>query len=159
MTYTAGGPETPAEHKAIGQYLQSLKPGNYLVEVKKNRPIRSLNANKYYHVIVNIIAIETGHTHEELHEALKMKFNSKKIFIERKEKGMTEAEQVAERLVPSMIIPGSTADLDTAEFASYINRIKHWAAEELHIIIPEAKDIDYKRWMEIENQYRDVFRG
>lgn len=157
LTYTAGGKSTPIEHKAVGDYLRSLKPGNYLVEVKKNRPVRSLSANKYYHAIVNIIAIETGHTHEELHEALKMKFNSKTIFVENKSKPI--ADQVADKLAPPIVIPGSTSDLDTAEFAGYVNRVKQWALDDLGIIIPEPRDLDYKKWMEIQNQYNDGRRG
>jgi hypothetical protein len=132
-------------YKPLGKYLRELKPGgNYIIEVKKNRAIRSLSANRYYHAILNIIGISTGHTHEELHEAMKMKFNCTVIFFP---KG------------GSQVISKTTADLDTAEFAGYVNRVKAWALNEFGIIIPEAKDIDYARWLEIENTYEENQQG
>lgn len=125
--------------KELGKYLRELKPGsNYIIEVKKNRAIRSLSQNKYYHAILNIIAIDTGHTHEELHEAMKMKFNCSVIFFP---KG------------GSQIISKTTSNLDSLEFTTYINQVKNWALNEFGIVIPEAKDIDYQRWLEIENTY------
>ena len=131
--------------KDLGKYLRELKPGgNYIVEVKKNRAIRSLSQNRYYHAILNIIGIETGHTHEELHEAMKMKFNCAVIFFP---KG------------GSQVISKTTADLDSAEFAGYINRVKNWALNEFGIVIPEAKDVDYARWLEIENAYEQNQQG
>jgi hypothetical protein len=127
-------------HKDLGRKLQELKEGEYVIHIKKNRPIRSLSANRYYHLILNIIGIETGHTHEELHEALKLKFNAKIIHFP---KG------------GSQVVGESTSNLDTKEFAAYINQVKNWALNEFGIVIPEAKDIDYQRWMEIENTYEE----
>ncbi len=133
---TSGDEKT---YKDLGKYLRELKPGsNYIVEVKKNRAIRSMSQNKYYHAILNIIGISTGHTHEELHEAMKMKFNCKVIFFP---KG------------GSQVVANSTANLDVMDFTGYINRVKNWALNEFDIKIPEAKDIDYARWLELENTY------
>lgn len=132
-------------YKPLGVYLRELKPGgNYIIEVKKNRAIRSMSQNKYYHAILNIIGISTGHTHEELHEAMKMKFNCKMIFFP---KGGNQ------------VVPQSTSNLDTAEFTAYINRVKRWCIDEFNIIIPEAKDIDYARWLELENTYDQNQQG
>lgn len=131
-------------HKELGRKLQELPEGEYVIQIKKNRPIRSLSQNKYYHLILNLIAIETGHTHEELHEAMKLKFNCQVVYFP---KG------------GSQIIGKTTSDLDSAEFTAYINRVKQWALDEFNIIIPEAKDVDYKRWMEIENNYERTFSG
>lgn len=132
------------KHKELGAFLWALDPGEYVIEIKKNRNIRSISANKYYHAILNIIAIETGHSHDELHEALKLKFNCEIIHFP---KG------------GSQMIGKTTSDLDTKEFASYINRVKHWALDEFQIVIPEAKDMDYAKWMEIENNYEKVRSG
>jgi hypothetical protein len=137
LLYKAGDAES---HKQFGREIQQLKPGEYVVKITRNRPIRSLNANKYYHAILNIIGIETGHTHEELHEALKLKFNAKIIHFP---KG------------GSQVVGESTSNLDSKEFAGYVNQVKNWALNEFGIVIPEARDIDYQRWMEIENAYEE----
>ena len=137
-------PSNPQKHKELGNYLKSLPEGEYVVKVKKNRPIRSLSANAYYHFCLKIIAIDTGHDAEDLHETMKLKFNSAMINFP---KG------------GSQIIGKSTKDLDTKEFGAYINRVKNWAIQEYNIVIPEPKDLDYMKQMELENQYEKVFSG
>lgn len=141
IIYNAGDAES---HKRLGQQLASLPPGEYVVQIKKNRPIRSMQANKYYHVILNIIAINTGHSHDELHEICKLKFNCHMVDLPKGD---------------SVLIGKTTTDLDSTEFAGYVNRVKQWAQDEWGIIIPEPRDIDYARWMEIENTYNENFSG
>jgi hypothetical protein len=141
LLYQAGDPNS---HKEIGRKLQELKPGNYTIEIKKSRAVRSLSANRYYHAILNIIGIETGHTHEELHEALKLKFNSEVIFFP---KG------------GSQMIGKSTAILDSAEFSGYVNRVRQWALDEFNIVIPESNGISQQQWMEIQNAYDENQQG
>lgn len=141
LLYQAGSADS---HKEIGRKLQELKPGNYTIEIKKSRAVRSLSANRYYHAILNIIGIETGHTHAELHEALKLKFNSHVIFFP---KG------------GSQLVGKSTADLDTAEFAGYINRVKQWALDEFGIVIPESSNISHESWVELQNTYDENQNG
>ena len=140
LLYKAGDVES---HKELGKKLQALDPGEYCLVIKRNRPIRSLNQNKYYHVILNIIAIETGHTHDELHEICKMKFNEKWVDLPG----------------GAQMIGRSTSELDSAEFTGYLNRVKQWALDGFNISIPEPRDIDYARWIEIENTYDDNFKG
>lgn len=141
IIYKAGDADS---HKQLGKALAELPPAEYVVQIKKNRSIRSLQANKYYHVILNIIGISSGHSHDELHEICKLKFNSHMIDLP---KG------------GSHVIGKTTTDLDTIEFAGYVNRVKQWAQDEWGITIPEARDIDYARWMEIENTYNENFSG
>lgn len=124
--------------------LKDLQPGQYVITIKKNRAIRSLSQNRYYHAILNIIAIATGHTHEELHEAMKMKFNCSVIYFP---KG------------GSQIVGKSTSDLDSGEFVGYVNRVKQWAMDEFSIVIPERESIDEHRWIDIENTYDENFNG
>lgn len=124
--------------------LKELKPGSYVVEIKKNRNVRSLSANRYYHAILNIACMELDITHENMHEAMKYKFNSTVVFFP---KG------------GSQCIGNTTSDLDTKEFTAFVNRVKQYLQDDLGIIIPEAKDIDYGRWIEIQNSYDDNFPG
>ncbi len=137
LIYKAGDPQS---HKDLGKKLQELKPGEYVVKITKNRALRSLSANRYYHFCLNIIAIETGHTHEELHEALKAKFNAKIIHFP---KG------------GSQIIGISTSLLDSKEFSGYVNQVKNWALTEFNIVIPEAKDVNYEAWITVQNAYEE----
>lgn len=131
--------------------LKELPDGEYVIEVKKNKAIRSMTANAYYHVVLNIICTSTGQgtgdknfDHDQLHEILKRKFNSDTFHLP---KGGVE------------VVGKSTSEMDTTEFASYINRVKQWAKEEFGIIVPEREDLDYKKWMEIDNEYNKTYSG
>ena len=142
FTFTSGN---EYERQIIGKHLKELPKGEYLVEIKKNFPSRSLNQNKYYHAILNIIAIESGHTRDEIANMFKM------------------ARHYEEGTYPSgkmYRIPKSTHDLDTKEFTAMCNNLEQWAREEWpELIIPQQKDLDYKLWMEIENRYKQVQSG
>lgn len=128
----------------LGKKLRAMNPGKYRVEVYQKRAIRSLRANAYYHVILNIIAIDTGHTHEQLHEICKNKFNADVIHLP---KG-------------GMVMVGkTTTNLDTAEFTGYVNRVKQWANDEFGIVIPEPDKFDDRRIAEIQNLYDESQSG
>lgn len=131
-------------HRMVGKELASLPEGQYVIEIKKHRIIRSLSANRYYHFILNIISVHTGHSHEELHEALKLKFNGQLIHFP---KG------------GSQMIGGSTANMDTAQFTAYINRVKQWALDEFSISLPEAGQVTNQHEMEAENNYEQTQSG
>lgn len=142
-------PSNPEDHKDLGKKLRELpatrkdKNGNdvridYRVEVYEKKHVRSLKANAYYHVILNIIGIDTGHTHEQLHEICKKKFNGDIIHLPKG--GM---EQVGK----------TTTNLDTAEFTAYVNRVKQWAQDEFGIVIPDASQLDERRVAEVQNVY------
>lgn len=145
-------PNDPDSHKELGKKLQELRkvregkhgderPINYRVEVYEVRPVRSIKSNAYYHVILNIIAIDTGHTHEQLHEICKNKFNADVIHLP---KG-------------GMVMVGkTTTNLDSAEFTAYVNRVKQWAQDEFGIIIPDPSQLDERRIAEIQNLYEET---
>lgn len=136
--------------KDLGNYLRELgnqdktKGKDFCVVVKQNKPIRSLKANGYYHIILTIIGAETGHTHEQLHDICKKKFNYEVINLPKS---------------GSEIRGRSTKDLLTDEFAAYVNRVKQWAQDEFGIQIPERESIDYSTQVEIGNRYDKVHSG
>ena len=148
-------------HRKVGEYLWSLegqretqkgkKEIEYIITVKENRPIRSLSANAYYHVILNLIAIHSGQgtgdqkfDHDELHELMKKKFNGT---LKNLPKGGTE------------VIGRSTSQLDTKEFGAFVNKVKKWAIDEWGLSIPEPGDVDRAKWLEIEMEYEKTFSG
>jgi hypothetical protein len=133
----------PQQHAELGQRLKNLTPGSYIVSIKRNRPIKSLGQSKYlFGVVYKTIAMETGMDDEQLHELFKLKFNPQQVTLPNG--SMT-------------VLPGSTKDFDTQEMTSFITKVKHFAAEELNIHIPELKDVDYKLWMEINERHDRVF--
>lgn len=136
--------------KQFGNYWRQLEKNektrgkDYCLVVKQNRPVRSLKQNAYYHIILSLIGIETGHTHEQLHDICKKKFNYEVINLPKS---------------GSEIRGKSTADLLEDEFAAYVNRVKQWAQDEFGVVIPEREKIDYSTQVEIGNHYDRVQSG
>ena len=95
-----------------------------LIEIKPLKNKRTLSQNSYYFgVVLNTIALDTGHTQDELHEVFKKMFLPKK-FIE-----------IAGKEIE---LDGTTTTLSTDEFGQYLDRIIAKAGE-MGIAIPEAK--------------------
>lgn len=124
--------------------LKALEPGEYVVDIQKNHTGRSINQNRYYRMVLKIIATASGEYDEDrLHELMKKKFN-----------GYVMTTKNGPELVGD-----TTSRLNVPEFIEYVKRVKMWAKDEYGIVIPEKEDADYKMWMDIQNEYRNTFRG
>jgi|SRR5882724_2739112 len=100
-------PEQPTWWK---MYRDGFEGKQVEVVLRKRRRQRSLPQNSWYwSCIVMGLAAETGHTSQEIHEALKHRFLS--------------------RIEGKLEITRSTADLTTAEFSEYCERCRVLAAE------------------------------
>lgn len=94
---------------------------------------RSHPQNRYYWgVVLKMLATETGHTVDEMHEFCKLKFNAKYVQIVNKETGENE----------DLTIGASTTKLTTISFGEYIEQIKMWAATFLSLSIPEPNEVE-----------------
>lgn len=107
--------------EGFDRYLLTL---NGEVELKLGRDLgmRTDPQNKYlWGVVYRLIAQHTGHTDDEIHGLMGVKFRKKQLDI-----GWT-------------II--STTKLNKQEFSEYIENIKQWAAEELGLYIPDSDEV------------------
>lgn len=117
------------------EYLNDQHKGKqveYIVEIKKNRPIRSVSANRFYWAILKDIASHTGYREDEMHEFFKKKFNSKTVLNE--------------------LIGESTSNLDSKEFSTYCKQVKDYAKEMFDLIIPDPSDRHYAVWEQITHE-------
>lgn len=102
--------------------------GPVLVTVEDEKHQRSNAQNRYYWgVVVNLLKDalwERGYDYlpDEVHEAMKWKF------LQRHEDGLE---------LPTV---RSTTRLTTTEFNDYIENIQRWAAEYLHLSIPDPQE-------------------
>lgn len=113
---------SPAQHQLIRNYLQTRE--GKAVQVKLSRPMstRSKSANAYYWgVCLTLLAESTGHTTEEVHDAVKELFLPRQFI----QLGSHEVE-----------IAKSTTRLTTDEFEKYLTQLRAWAETELNITIP-----------------------
>lgn len=105
----------------IADLIRGLSPEKpWRVAVVPHRAKRTTEQNKLLWALYTEIARGTGATAEEVHEGLKL------LFLPKRQ--ITVGDQV-------LLVPGSTARLDTAEFSEYVERVQAWAASELGIAL------------------------
>ncbi len=114
----------------VRKAFTELKSGKYLVSIKSNKK-RSLKQSAYYWGVVvpmvkdglRDIGYNDVKTNEQAHEILKHLFLKRKIHNEIND--------------DTIEIAGSTAELKTVEFNSFLEDIWQWSATYLNITIPE----------------------
>lgn len=105
-------------------FYGALKPGQYELTLRKHVNRRSTSANAYYWAcVVPILAEFIGCDHQEAHEALKRKFLT---------------------IDPDAVIPitRSTAELDSTQFAWYVDSVRRFAAEFFGCAIPGPGEVE-----------------
>lgn len=139
-------PEGDKSHKSVGQQLLDFPDGEYIISVKKNKPIRSLPSNSYYHMVWNIYATHTGHYIDELKKEFYDKIGFFEMFTDKRGKTTKRYK--------------SSADCDVPEMSSLINQQAQWGREEFpEVIVPRREDATYLQWLQVQNEYNKTFSG
>lgn len=116
----------------VASELRHMRDGEVRVTIEKIRATRSPKQNAWYWgCVVGAVAEHTGYTPEEIHEIYKAKFLPKRLAFA-DGNGEVQGE---------FVIGGSTTRLDTLDFAEYCERIREWAAETLHVNIPDPSEV------------------
>ena len=106
---------------SVDEYIGTLIGQRVEVIIRKPRTKRSDVQNSYYWgVVIELLSKELGYDKDEIHEILKYKF------LQSNAMGMPYIK--------------STTKLSTGEFEEYLSKIKQWAAEFLHIVIPDPNE-------------------
>lgn len=116
-------PSMQARAIALITRLDLEKPWEMILRPHKRS--RSLEQNALYWKWLGIIAKDTGHDSEEIHEFCKQKF-LEPIFVE-----INGEVHEARR---------TTTKLKVDEMSSYMNRVYAWATSELGILLPLPED-------------------
>lgn len=107
------------------QFFEKNEGKEATIEPYKKR--RSLSANRYLWVIYELIAEHTGHSAEEIHEAMKHEHLPRKwVTIKGRD----------------IQIPVSTTELDTFDFSIYVEKVMAEATC-LGIVIPTREEVGY----------------
>jgi hypothetical protein len=110
--------------------LARFKDGPVEIKVERKHATRSGQQNRWYwSCVVGLVAEHTGYTPDEIHDIYKAKFIPKELAI---------ADGNGE-VVMEVVIGGSSAKLDTAQFSDYCERIREWAAT-LGVVIPDPNE-------------------
>lgn len=112
--------------------LKTLKDGNYEMNIKKSRTIRSINQNNYYHGVVVKELYEYFQrvvTVAQIHDILKYKFLANRF-----ENPVTG--EIVEQI-------GTTTKLNTKQMEEYLEQCRKYALEEYNHRIPLPNETEY----------------
>jgi hypothetical protein len=110
--------------------VDSLKEGKVYVlkiEPQKKETVSDPMRRYYWSVVVAMIAEETGHSKDMIHEALKIKILS---YVD---------ERTGLTIVPSVFSDNSKMDIQ--EKKAFIDEVKRWAFDFLNISIPDPQTV------------------
>lgn len=119
-------------------YFEKLKESACVIELRK-KVKRSLNQNRYLHLILSWFAVETGYTLEDVKREYFKKLCNPEIFLKEDKGSLGEIISIK-----------SSADLDSNEMTTAIERFRNWSAKEAGIYLPEANEDEWLRHIEIE---------
>ena len=118
----------PVEIGNLVDKLNKLSPGEYVVEVVKNRSLASQKQRGYYHgILILAIAVHLGYEKEEVHTLIKEQFNPK---------------EVADPFTGEVkTIGGSTSRFDTKKYTELIDWVRAKLLPEIRLDVPPPQEV------------------
>jgi hypothetical protein len=114
--------------------LEKLIENKSKFELTEKKPVRSVSQNAYLHLIIGWFAIEYGETIDYVKRMIFKKLVNPKIFIFERENTKTKEKRKELR---------SSADLDSAEMTTAIDRFRNYSSKEFGVYLPEAGEMDF----------------
>ncbi|MCD8386248.1 MAG: hypothetical protein LUD17_05080 [Bacteroidales bacterium] len=118
--------------KSFEFLCSQLRNGTYTLSIKRKVTPRTENQNRLYWLWLGALELESGSPKDAWHEYFKGKFLSYTTIVKGREVRM----------------PGSTAYLNTEQFANYLNKIQSEVATEWGITLPLPADRYYQEFVE-----------
>ena len=126
------------QRKAFLARVDNLMEKGAVVELTE-KVFRSPNQNRYLHLLIGVVAIETGNTLEDAKKwYFKETCNSDLFHVQHRDKMGNYIDHIR-----------STAELTMEEMSMAIDRFKRWGAEN-GIYMPNPEDIHLLKQIEIE---------
>ena len=126
------------QRKAFQARVDNLMEKNAVVEMTE-KAFRSPNQNRYLHLLIGVVAIETGNTMEDAKTYYFKKVVNSDLF----------QVYVKDNMGNTIDRLRSTAELTKEEMSMAIDRFKRWGAEN-GIYMPNPEDIHLLKEIEIE---------
>lgn len=137
---------TEIDRERLTKRITALFSARKVVEVKVYQPKRTNAQNRYLHAILGEFAMQTGNTLEETKTEYFKKHCNAELFVVTK----------SLKHIGSIEVLRSSADLDTAEMTTAIDRFRNWSAREAGIYLPSPDEEAYLAAIEAEMQrHRD----
>ena len=111
-----------------------------IVELSE-KTTRSSSQNRYLHLLLGYLALETGNTLEYVKEQYYKRTANPGLFVRKKEDTLLGRETEETR---------SSADLSKEEMAMSITRLRDWSSQEAGIYLPSADEQGFLQMIEVE---------
>ena len=136
----------PLQNESFKVKAEALAKKGGIVELTEKKPQRSLQANKYLHVIIAYFALQVGETAEYVKRYYFKLLCNKDTFV----------MEVDDKYMGKLKVLRSSADLDTAEMTACIERFRNWASGE-GVYIPSPEEHLLVQQMEIEISRNKIY--
>lgn len=121
--------------------LKFLIKNQKVFELKEKKHKRTLNQNRYLHLILSFYALEYGETLEYIKQVVFKREVNRELF---------EYERVNTKTGEIRIDYRSTTKLDTKELSVAIDRFRDYSSKIAGIYLPEPKDLIILQEIEIQ---------
>lgn len=144
MQYDGSNPLHAQQAKAK---LEKLIKEQKVFELTEKKPKRSIQANKYLHVILAYFGCQIGETMEYVKRNYYKILCNKDTFVrEREDKFLGKIKYLR-----------SSADLDSSEMSMTIERFRNFASAQCGIYIPSPEEERLIHLMEIEVERNKIY--
>lgn len=132
--------ENSFEKKSALTYLEKLITSKKVIELKEIKPKRSLNQNRYIHLLFSWFALQTGYTCEEVKQIVFKQIVNPDLFYQGEH----------ETTIGSIHRWRSTKDLNTKEMTTAVDNFRNYSSLEAGIYLPEPSDLASIHLLELE---------
>ena len=122
--------KNPLQRANFTTRVNALFASQKVVELTEKKPVRTIQQNKYLHVIIGYFASQYGCTLEYAKQNYFKILCNKNIFV----------RETDDKYLGKVTVIRSSASLDTAEMTTAIERFRNWASAEAGIYLPEPHE-------------------
>lgn len=131
--------KNPLDRERFKRRCNALFKKQGIVELSE-KTIRSNQSNRYLHLILGYLAIETGNTLEYVKEVFYKRTANKDIFVRIKD----------DELLGQTEYLRSSASLSQEEFSTSIDRLRDWSSQVAGIYLPSPNEEQFLASIEVE---------
>ena len=122
--------KNPLQCENFKTRVNNLYKNQKVVELTEKKPVRTIQQNKYLHVIIGYFASQYGCTLEYAKQNYYKILCNKNIFV----------RETDDKYLGKVTVIRSSASLDTSEMTTAIERFRNWASAEAGIYLPEPHE-------------------
>jgi hypothetical protein len=131
--------KNPLDRERFKRRCNALFKKQGIVELSE-KTIRSNQSNRYLHLILGYLAMETGNTLEYVKEVFYKRTANKDIFVRIKD----------DELLGQTEYLRSSASLSQEEFSTSIDRLRDWSSQVAGIYLPSPNEEQFLASIEVE---------